>query len=194
MGWLYCIWLLLNTGRLTFFFDFFFFYIICKKVNNMGSLLSSPKAKYDTSPQKQAQITQKAARHRQQSARAQRQQQKDKKTVLKKEIERQLNYATGDFYLVQEFNDKGKYIYDILDGMDKLLYLKNRTWSEGSQKFMERMGINLKSFIPRYMKKYPEEKVIISNLKTKFKAIYGYPYNKWNGWIAGYSRDIHSHS
>ena len=160
----------------------------------MGSLFSSPQPKYDTSPQKQAQITQKAARHRQQSARAQKrgqtQQQKYKKKVLKKDIERQLRWTGMDFILLPEFNEKNKYIYDILDGMDNLLYLKNRMWSKGSQTFMVDMGIDLKSFIPRYMKKYPAEKEIISNLKTKFKAIYGTPYNRFNGWIAGYSRVI----
>jgi len=160
----------------------------------MGSLFSSPQPKYDSSPQKQAQITQKAARHRQQSARAQKlgltQQQKDKKRVLKNKIESQLRWTGMDFINLAEFNEKDKYIYDILDGMDNLLYYKNRMWRESSQKFMEEMGLDLKSFIPRYMKKYPAEKVIISNLKTKFKAIYGTPYNKWNGWIAGYSRVI----
>ena len=152
----------------------------------MGSLFSSPKAKYDTSPQKQAQITQKAARHRQQSARAQTQTQNQTKTEMKTEIERQLNYATGDFIRLKDFNKLP--IHHILDGMDNLLYLKERRWSNGSQKFLVRMGNNLKEFIPRYMKMYPAEKEIISNLKTKFQAIYNTPYNRFNGLIAGYSR------
>ena len=156
----------------------------------MGSLFSSPQPNYDTSPQKQAQITQKAARHRQQSARAQKQTQIQTKEDMKREIARQLHSATGDAILVHDFNDRP--IHNILDGMDNLLYLKNRTWSKGSQNFMVKWGDYLKDFIPRYMDKYPAEKVIISNLKTKFKAIYGTPYNRWNGWIAGYSRDIYS--
>lgn len=153
----------------------------------MGSLFSSPQPKYDSSPQKQAQITQKAARHRQQSARAQTQTQKQTKTEMKTVIENQLIFATGDSYLlVKDFNERP--IHNILDGMDNLLYLKERSWSQGSQHFIKRMGENLKEFIPRYMKMYPAEKEIISNLKTKFKAIFGTPYNRFNGWIAGYSR------
>ena len=152
----------------------------------MGSLFSSPQPKYDTSPQKQAQITQKATRHRQQSARAQTQTQNQTKEDMKREIRRQLNYATGDFILLKDFNKLP--IHHILDGMDNLLYLKERTWSKGSQNFLVNMGNNLKDFIPRYMKMYPAEKEIISNLKTKFKAIYGTPYNRFNDWIAAYSR------
>lgn len=152
----------------------------------MGSLFSSPQPKYDSSPQKQSQITQKAARHRQQSARAQTQTQIQTKTEMKTDIERQLNFATGDFILVKDFNNRP--IHHILDGMDNLLYLRERSWSKGSQKFLVRMGNNLKEFIPRYIKQYPAEKEIILNLKTKFKAIYGTPYNRFNEWIAGYSR------
>ena len=159
------------------------------KINNMMGSMFGSSPKYDSNPQKQAQITQKAARHRQQSARAQTQQQTNKKENMKREIETNLHYTTQDFILLPDFNKKGQYIYAILDGMDQLLYLKNRKWSKGSQKFMVRMGMDIKSFIPRYMKKYPAEKEIIKNLQTKFKAIYGTPYNRWDGWIAGYSRN-----
>jgi hypothetical protein len=152
----------------------------------MGSLFSSPQPKYDTNPQKQAQITQKATRHRQQSARAQTQTQNQTKKEMKTEIESQLTYATGDFILLKDFNKLP--IHHILDGMDNLLYLKERRWSNGSQNFLVRMGNNLKEFIQRYIKMYPAEKEIISNLKTKFKAIYNTPYNRFNNWIAGYSR------
>lgn len=152
----------------------------------MGSLFSSPKPKYDTSPQKQSQISQKAARHRHQSAHAQIQTQIKTKEDMKTEIKEQLTYATGNFILVKDFNKIP--IHHILDGMDNLLYLKERMWSKGSQTFLVKMGNNLKEFIPRYMKMYPAEKEIISNLKTKFKAIYGTSYNRFNNWIAGYSR------
>ncbi len=163
----------------------------------MGSEFSSPQSKYDSSPQKQAQITQKAARHRHESALAPIQKQNLLKNEMKREIERKLIFATGSFLLVDNFNlamlDDDGYqveppIYHILDGMDNLLYLKERRWSKGTQKFLVRMGNILKEFIPRYMKMYPEEKEIILNLKTKFKAIYGTPYNRFYNWIVGYSR------
>ena len=157
----------------------------------MGSMFgSSPK--YDSNPQKQAQITQKAARHRQQSARASMQTQMDTKTALKQQISQQLGYSPNHAnYVLNAANEPhNNYHVNVLEGMEHLIYLKNRTYSEGSHKFLIKWGIKLQQYIEQFHQLYgkdPNYTVVINNLDTKFKAIYGKPYNRWDGYtVSGY--------
>lgn len=152
----------------------------------MGSGLSSPKLKYDIDQQKQRQVTQKVVAHKKNSRDASHQKQQQTKINLRKKINDELHYITGDHLNTDNFN---KYTMPlILDGMDNLLYLKTRKWSEPSEIFLINMGYRLQEFIPKYTDKYPKKERNILNLKTKFKAIYGTPFNKFKGKIAGYHK------
>lgn len=150
----------------------------------MGSGLSSPKPKYDSNQQKQNQVTRKVAEHGEHSRGASPEKQVQTKINMRKQIKGQLHYITGEYLNAETFNKHTMPL--ILDGMDNLLYLKARKWSEPSEKLIRDEGYELKDFIPKYAKKYPKETKNISNLKTKFKAIYGTPFNKFKGKIAGY--------
>ena len=151
---------------------------------------SSPK--YDSNPQKQAQITQKAARHRQQSARASMQTQADTKTALKAQISQQLGYSPWHAnYVLDAANEPhNNYHVNVLEGMEHLIYLKNRKYSPGSYNFLIKWGIKLQQYIEQFHQLYgknPNYRLVINNLDTKFRAIYGKSYNRWDGsTVSGY--------
>ena len=152
----------------------------------MGSGLSSPKPKYDSNQQKQKQVKKNVTAHKENSRDASHQEQQQTKINLRKHIQRQLHYITGEYLNTPNFNEFTMPL--ILDGMDNLLYLKTRKWNEPSENFLIKMGHRLQEFIPKYTDKYPKKERNILNLKTKFKAIYGTPFNKFKGKIAGYHK------
>ena len=125
----------------------------------MGSGLSSPKPKYDSNQQKQNQVTRKVAEHGEHSRGASPEKQVQTKINMRKQIKGQLHYITGEYLNAETFNKHTMPL--ILDGMDNLLYLKARKWSEPSEKLIRDEGYALKDFIPKYAKKYPK-------LKEKF--------------------------
>ena len=81
-----------------------------------------------------------------------------------------------NYVLNAEYEKHNHYHRNVLEGMTLLIYLKER---KNSEKFLEKFGLKLKAYITDFIRMYPEKKVIIENLKIKFKSIYGTTYKKF---------------
>lgn len=156
----------------------------------MGSFFSSSKSKYDSDIQIQTKITQQVNRNRAQSAQNSRsamgqEKQTQTKTSLMSTINEQLGQSKNHpNYVLDASNEPhNNYHRNVLEGMASLIYLKQRKKSSTTDKFLAKFGFKLQSYIADFSRMYPQEKVIIENLKRKFKAIYGVAYTKFNGTI-----------
>ncbi len=147
----------------------------------MGSFFSS--SKYDIDIQKNSKITKQVKQNRAQSELNSRSyelgsdKQKTTKANLMAKINQQLGKQTNKANYVLDAN-YFEYHTRVLEGMNLLIYLKQRKSSEVSDKFLVRYGVQLQNYIADFCRLYPEQKEIIKNLKKKFKAIYGFAYNK----------------
>jgi len=150
----------------------------------MGSFFSS--SKYDIDIQQNSKITKQVKQNRAQSELNSRsyelgsEKQKTTKANLMAKINQQLGQSKNHpNYVLDAANEPhNNYHTRVLEGMNLLIYLKQRKSSELSDKFLVRYGVQLQNYIADFCRLYPEQKEIIKNLKKKFKAIYGFAYNK----------------